>query len=276
MKKQNDKFIFNLCLILLTILVIVSFIVYSILVFTKEPDGFHVDEVNFLSISVISLVIAIAFGVPYFISERQIENKVKDYLANEYKDDLEISLEETARTDAHLSRMIAFLLMENGYYYWAIGWAYRALKRYSKIEKSYNKNYKDFHIFLIKDVILLSLKKIKQCLNNGKSLLEIEDSHAAYHTDYELVIRTIKDYIDFYYEINEKDKKEKWVTYLKDNCEDEFKEIDSAMENVIKKYVEENKNQKKELINEIITISSYKSVKEDKEKIEEKLKNLIG
>ena len=42
-------------------------------------------------------------------------------------------VEYITRTDAHLSRMIAFFLMDKKFYYWAIGWAFRALKRYKNI-----------------------------------------------------------------------------------------------------------------------------------------------
>jgi len=107
-----------------------------------------------LFLAFLALAFAIAVGTPYFISRGKIKRIIDKYVKHEYKLELSNLAEETAKLDSHLSRMTAFFLLEQNYCYWAIGWAFRALKRYGELSKSYADIYREFNTFIIKEIIM--------------------------------------------------------------------------------------------------------------------------
>ncbi len=159
--KKENNWVCVFCVLMAIVfcgLMIVSVVALFIPKFNIETKS--ILDFNTL-LSVLSLTFVISIASPYFISKNQIRDEVRKYLENEYKNYVEKEVEHITRTDAHLSRMIAFFLMDKKFYYWAIGWAFRALKRYKNIAGEYNNVYKEFHEFLFRDVILKSLDELK-------------------------------------------------------------------------------------------------------------------
>lgn len=154
-----------------------------------------------LFLAFLALAFGIAVGTPYFVSRGEMRRIIDAYVKREYRLELSNLAEETAKLDSHLSRMTAFFLLEQNYCYWAIGWAFRALKRYGELSKIYADIYREFNTFIIKEIIIKALQKAKED--------EAERRFSEPLEPFRIKLRAVKDYVDFLYEINEsQDKKE--------------------------------------------------------------------
>jgi hypothetical protein len=122
---------------------------------------------------------------------------VKDFLDKDYKPNILHRAEDVIRIDAHLSRMIAFDLMEKNYHYWAIGWSFRSLKRYNELYSDY-KNYKhiysEFNNFVFDQIIFKALDNSVDIEDTAETTFKGTDEA------FGIKLRAFKDFIDFLYE----------------------------------------------------------------------------
>lgn len=264
------------------ILIVILSIVFSVaLISVMVPYVLHnlgvnscisspsVSEYYGVFISFLALAFAISIATPYFISKNQIKSVVRKYLETEYKEDVEKSVENFTRTDAHLSRMIAFLLMENHYYYWAIGWAFRALKRYKNLSGDYQKIYKELHEFLLRDVILQCLETITENPEGDKSKdIFSTDSENKEKEANRIKIRAIKDYADFMYEICVLYKNQSYVRDMNKFFNDVLVAISSKMTDLCDVVNASYVGSGKTLFDDVLEISTYRTADTKKDFID--------
>lgn len=271
--KKENNWVCVFCVLMAIVfcgLMIVSVVALFIPKFNIETKS--ILDFNTL-LSVLSLTFVISIASPYFISKNQIRDEVRKYLENEYKNYVEKEVEHITRTDAHLSRMIAFFLMDKKFYYWAIGWAFRALKRYKNIAGEYNNVYKEFHEFLFRDVILKSLDELKSNSKDCSAAIfyKIKNDELELNIN-RIKIRAIKDYVDFEYEIKKKFVNQPYVKFMKDNFSLFINEIENDMPRIIQSAYKEFKpecfftDKTKAFKREILNISSYKNEHKNLEK----------
>ena len=183
---------------------------------------------NDISFSLILTSLAILFAssviVPKFMLRHEVDNAIISKYENEWKHRISKEIKtiidsgpnkELWRTDAHLSRMIAFFLTKNDanvYPIWAIGWCFRSLKRYSKLENLGVDEYQDFlklvRIILRKVTLEFSQKAPSSFSDNIDDIFhkkffeyileKIENgSWDSENDEYRTLFRAIKDAIDF-------------------------------------------------------------------------------
>ncbi|MDE6349863.1 MAG: hypothetical protein K2K67_02525, partial [Treponemataceae bacterium] len=124
----------------------------------------------------------------------KIDSVVREFVKQDFGPDLLNRSEEVTKLDAHLSRMVAFTLLEQGYYAWAIGWSFRALKRYTELHSEYTELYKEFHDFVFKRIVSEALDAIVDGKKDAAEKFGEEEA-------FKITLRAAKDYIDFRYEI---------------------------------------------------------------------------
>lgn len=162
----------------------------------SRVDQYEVIDIGLL-VSFLGLSFAIAIASPYFISKNKMKSVVKDFLDKEYKPNILHRAEDVVRIDAHLSRMIAFDLMEKNYHYWAIGWAFRSLKRYNELysdHKNYKEIYSEFNNFVFNHIIFKVLDNPTDIKDTAEKTFEGTDEA------FKIKLRAFKDFIDFVYE----------------------------------------------------------------------------
>ena len=198
--KRNEipvwfKSVFILVMIVF-VLCLVASVVFVALCSCDKIKG--ATELQVLDVSALLTFLALAFGIaiatPYFITDNKIDSAVREFVKQEFEPDLLNRSEEVTKLDAHLSRMVAFTLLEQGYYAWAIGWSFRALKRYTELHFEYTELYKEFHDFVLKRIVSESLDAI---VGGKKDAAEEFGEEEAF----KITLRAAKDYIDFRYEI---------------------------------------------------------------------------
>ena len=136
---------------------------------------------------------------------------------------------EIKKTDAHLSRMIAFDLVDE-YPIWSIGWAFRSLKRYVKLDskKVALVEYTDFVRFINEGIITKAKEKIidkTENLNNTYFFdllngMKIEAEKSLEPSFSRPSIRAVKDIVDFEYEITLNEK-----SNLTEDCKEIMKPV---------------------------------------------------
>ena len=170
--------------------------------------------------------------------------------------------------DSHLARVTAFLLAEHKYYYWAIGWAFHSLKRYQTLTGDHQQIYSEFYDFLIRNIILRSLKNRREdkSLQSGTGI-EKKDLQR-------IQIRALKDFIDFDYEISERNPDSVYAKTVKENLTKEITDVASGMKEIFSDLIEQTDfntpnmtiEQKKIAIEkEILEISTYRNSQNDLE-----------
>lgn len=150
-----------------------------------------------------------------------LEKKAKECIdgkINEVKNEIK-------KTDAHLSRMIAFDLVGE-YPIWSIGWAFRSLKRYVKLDskKVALVEYYDFVRFINEGIITKAKEKIINKTENVNNtyffdllkVMEGESEKSSEPSYSRPSIRAVKDIVDFEYEITLNEKS---------NLTEDYKEI---------------------------------------------------
>ena len=178
-----------------------------------------------LFLAFLSLAFVIAFGTPYFVSRGKMQRIIDAYVKREYRLELSNLAEETAKLDSHLSRMTAFLLLEQNYCYWAIGWAFRALKRYGELSKTYAEIYDEFNKLIINQIILKALQKA----NEDVSERRFSDPRESFR----IKLRAVKDYVDFLYEINESQENKEMGKMFRHEYKEQIGDINKGMEPLI-------------------------------------------
>ena len=178
-----------------------------------------------LFLAFLSLAFVIAFGTPYFVSRGEMQRIIDAYVKREYRLELSNLAEETAKLDSHLSRMTAFLLLEQNYCYWAIGWAFRALKGYGELSKTYTEIYGEFNKFIIKEIIIKALQKAKEDTAHTR----FPDSPEPFR----IKLRAVKDYVDFLYQITVSVDNKDMGKIFRNSYVDEIKTINENMSSLI-------------------------------------------
>lgn len=224
--------------ILLLILVLICIVLLSIcLHFFGIGASKSVDEVNkidfALILSALTVLVTGSFIMPKLILENEVKVAVNQYsqdmLEKKAKECIDGKINEVKneikKTDAHLSRMIAFDLVGE-YPIWSIGWAFRSLKRYVKLDskKVALVEYTDFVRFINEGIITKAKEKIidkTENLNNTYFFdllndMKIEAEKSLEPSFSRPSIRAVKDIVDFEYEITLNEKS---------NLTEDYKEI---------------------------------------------------
>lgn len=225
-------------IILLLILVLICIVLLSIcLHFFGIGASKSVDEVNkidfALILSALTVLVTGSFIMPKLILENEVKVAVNQYsqdmLEKKAKECIDGKINEVKneikKTDAHLSRMIAFDLVGE-YPIWSIGWAFRSLKRYVKLDskKVALVEYTDFVRFINEGIITKAKEKIidkTENLNNTYFFdllngMKIEAEKSLEPSFSRPSIRAVKDIVDFEYEITLNEKS---------NLTEDYKEI---------------------------------------------------
>ena len=200
------------------------------------------------------------------VPKHLVQSECKLYFENkEYKDFFReefASKDEVDRVDAHLSRMIGVYLHEK-YPIWAVGWAFRSLKRYVRLPES-NKIYNDFLRSMNEIITVCEEKIIGGIYNLNKTDITeavnnmINNSTPISGDKIRVVERAVKDIIDYivYGRINpQKNIKEEGyqkilllLTFILKECEGnrmaDYKNFDELTENIcgISDYTQEEKD----------------------------------
>ena len=232
MGKKKEEVFFKIFLIVTAIIFVLictaSIILCIFQVCKKGECNFNGIEVS-VFISFLALAFAIAVATPHFITKTQIETVVRDIFKSDIGPDIINKSEEIAKLDAHLSRMVAFNLLQQKYYYWAVGWSFRSLKRYSELNESYSGLYHEFHDFVFNRIILAALKSARTDKENALFV----EKHVGEKEAFKIKIRAIKDYLDFLYLITEY-ANERSIKQMRSNFQKEIAEIESEMNLLIR------------------------------------------
>ena len=175
----------------ITGLIVIAFIIAMVLNFAglKIPT-------DFLNLIPVIFSIMVVLVVPKSIVRRECEKyfngkEYKEFLVNNFA-----TKQELFRVDAHLSRMIAVYLRDN-YPLWSLGWAFRSLKRYSRLPES-NNIYTDFLSFMEKLIGSNNNKIIEYINNKGiKKLVKNKAAISGFEDENRVVERAVKDIIDY-------------------------------------------------------------------------------
>jgi len=185
-----------------------------------------------LIITSMTIMFASSIIVPKFMLKQEVDNaveeKINDNINKQIDDKFEKQFKEKMnleilKTDAHLSRMIALFLTKDNdekYEIWSIGWCFRSLKRYQKLENVGIDIYNDLikligvvfkninNVFNTKITGYLQEKEkeidniqseeffkyVRQAIETG-SIGEKEDK-------YQTAFRAVKDAVDFDFDID--------------------------------------------------------------------------
>lgn len=231
----HTKFYFViLVLILLLIICVIASIVLSFFKGETSVNNDTVNKIDFaLILSALTVLVTGSFIMPKLILENEVKVAVNQYSQEILEKKAEECIDgkinevknEIKKTDAHLSRMIAFDLVGE-YPIWSIGWAFRSLKRYVKLDskKVALVEYTDFVRFINEGIITKAKEKIIDKtgnLNNAYFFdllngMKIEAEKSLEPSFSRPSIRAVKDIVDFEYEITLNEKS---------NLTEDYKEI---------------------------------------------------
>ena len=250
--------------------------------FAKECcEKMHINHYEIIDIglliSFLGLAFAIAIASPYFISKNKMKSIIEKFLDKEYKPTILHRAEEVIKIDAHLSRMIAFTLMERNYHCWAIGWSFRSLKRYNELysdHKNYKDIYSEFNGFVFKQIIFKALDNFNDSVDTAEKVDTAEEMFEGTDEAFRIKLRAVKDFIDFLYE----EKNNETVEYdlINEVKEKMQKVFISLFCDVLKKIENENEGKTKDisikqlhkkLDDEIFKISRFKNEIEEIKKV---------
>lgn len=231
----HTKFYFGILLLILTLILIV--IVSIVLSFLKGGISANNDTINkidfALILSALTVLVTGSFIMPKLILENEVKVAVNQYSQEILEKKAEECIDgkinevknEIKKTDAHLSRMIAFDLVDE-YPIWSIGWAFRSLKRYVKLDskKVALVEYTDFVRFINEGIITKAKEKIINKTENVNNtyffdllkVMEGESEKSSEPSYSRPSIRAVKDIVDFEYEITLNEKS---------NLTEDYKEI---------------------------------------------------
>jgi len=150
--KFNGSKILNYCLLAFYFIILLGMVAVLFITFrrtmSEETKVILFDAKTSFELIITSLTIMFASSiiVPKFMLKLEVENAVKEELDDKINKRIDEIFEkriiekmnaEILKTDAHLSRMIALFLTKDNdekYEIWSIGWCFRSLKRYQKLE----------------------------------------------------------------------------------------------------------------------------------------------
>lgn len=223
-----------LVLILLLIICVIASIVLSFFKGETSVNNDTVNKIDFaLILSALTVLVTGSFIMPKLILENEVNVAVNQYsqeiLEKKAKECIDGKINEVKneikKTDAHLSRMIAFNLVDE-YPIWSIGWAFRSLKRYVKLDskKVALIEYYDFVRFINEGIITKAKEKIINKTENVNNTyffdllndMKIEAEKSLEPSFSRPSIRAVKDIVDFEYEITLNEKS---------NLTEDYKEI---------------------------------------------------
>lgn len=243
MGKKKEEIFFKIFLIVIAIIfVLICAASITLCVFQVCKKG----ECNFTGIeasvfiSFLALAFAIVVATPHFITKTQIEMVVRDIFKSDIGPDIINKSEEIAKLDAHLSRMVAFNLLQQKYYYWAVGWSFRSLNRYSELNESYSELYREFHDFVFNRIILVALKAARTDKENSQFVAQNVGEKEAFN----IKIRAVKDYVDFLYLITEYAEKHS-IKQMKSQFQKEIAEIKVEMNLLVREFYKDWFNKEK-------------------------------
>lgn len=156
---------------------------------TKNQSGTVFEPISFervdFSLMLTGLVIFISASVllPEVIMDKKIKDSVEklgketaeEYIKKSMASEIHKVTNELNKTDAHLSRMIALGLSGN-YPIWSIGWVFRSLKRYQRLDSNQVgfEEYYDFIDFMRLRIISVAIEKFIFKLNKRQNTLVIK------------------------------------------------------------------------------------------------------
>lgn len=245
----HTKFYFGILLLILTLILIV--IVSIVLSFFMGGISANNDTVNNVSVnndtvnkidfalvlSALTVLVTGSFIMPKLILENEVKVAVNQYSQEILEKKAEECIDgkinevknEIKKTDAHLSRMIAFDLVDE-YPIWSIGWAFRSLKRYVKLDskKVALVEYTDFVRFINEGIITKAKEKIINKTENLNNIyffdllngMKIEAEKSLEPSFSRPSIRAVKDIVDFEYEITLNEK-----SNLTEDCKEIMKPV---------------------------------------------------
>lgn len=272
-RKSNWYILLGLCIGLLTLTFIILLVLYSISIF-KHGSTIKLDDcagqIFALFTALIALSLTISIAIPVFISRRQINDTINEYLDGEYRENIEYKVDEISTVDAHLARMVAFFLVEHKYYYWAIGWGFHALKSYQSLKDDHHQIYTEFHEMVICKIICESIR------HKNEDITVSETSVFGNKDLQRIKLRAIKDFVDFEYQIYEKDKHSRCSAQIRNELTKDLSEIKAGMKEIFSDLLEDypfkfsnmNESKRKNVLkDEVLKISRYRGSKKDYKKV---------
>ncbi len=187
-KKNSLREKMYFIILLLVIIMIISAIAMLIISFIKNKS-LQLENFSFaLLMSGLAIFVTGTIFIPKFLLERAtkdalrdfakdiVENYAKEKFTNNFNSRIEEIHSEIEKTqsnidkcDAHLSRMIALGLSKDTPI-WSIGWAFRSLKRYRRLDNENNVGLKEYTDF----IALISNKVIKGAVLHFKNAVQEE------------------------------------------------------------------------------------------------------
>lgn len=221
----------------------IGFAVYGVVCGKDFKVAKYAVEVGVL-LSFLAIAFAIAVAAPYFISKKEVEDKIEEYLKKDYTKGLMSRTDEIERVDFHTARMIAFLLMERKYHYWAVGWGFRCIrgKDLSVRKKSIVGKDAEFLTFVFEKIMLKALENAENIPDKAEETFKGTDEPL------NIKLRAIKDYLDFLYENQHSN-----ITYV-----DSVNKIDRKMKETIKNLFDENNDIESVFYEQIFTASRFR------------------
>lgn len=227
-EEKYIKMYFRIVKLILCIIILIFLMIICVVACGDKCEVFGVG-LNFKTIefSVILTLLGIfaagAVILPKVFLRREVKECVLEEMENTVKERVERECQKYVeqkfnavsnnqyKTDAHLSRMIAFFIRDE-YPLWSIGWAFRSLKRYKELspDKVGLTEYADFVDFLGDAVIVHSINKFVACVkrrvanNKYKAVIEELKDEADKSCEENFLrpaIRAIKDIVDFEYSV---------------------------------------------------------------------------
>ncbi|WP_421879793.1 hypothetical protein [Marinoscillum sp.] len=220
----------------------------------------------------ITITLASSIIIPKITLEKDVKEEVAkgfDEAVLKFRGEIEESYhKDLYRTDAHLSKMIAFFLFQDQPI-WSIGWTFRSFKRYVKLGIS-SKNrkdlntYKEFAFFLSDN-----LKRAESCFFDslGNDIDSRDTLHqrikdriynveAKYETnESDLILRTCKDVLDFEFNITYNKVLDNYGSDIQKETEKMIKNVSVLVKCLLVFF--EKERTKEITYNKVIGISEY-------------------
>ena len=202
LSEKTDNFI--VAILSATALAFIAMCTIFCILLVKNGEGgkpFFASEVA-VFLAFLGLAFGIAVGSPFLLTREKVKRTLNNYVKNEYRLDILTAAEEVSKLDAHLSRITAFQLLEKGYFYWAIGWAFRSLKRYAELDENYESIYGEFPRFIFKEIIIKAFERAETQKDGAEERFQ---DNSLYSSDknmdeaFRIKLRAVKDYVDFKY-----------------------------------------------------------------------------
>jgi hypothetical protein len=162
--------VFVALMVLLIVGSFVALVIAHILAINKGAYSESIASQETIFIAALALAVAIVVILPMIITNEQIERKINNYWKDNYQKKINQFMSKSEMDYAHVSRMIAHLLMLKTDYYWAMGWASDSIIAYINRFKAYPDDYR-----LNKEYIEHSLNIMEKSLKARMGSVSIKD-----------------------------------------------------------------------------------------------------